>query len=84
MDDKIKRFLDGDRFAKHVGIDLLDVSPGRSVARMTIRDHHRNGVGTVHGGAIVTLADLAFAAAANAAAAGGWGTGRGTCANCSG
>ena len=65
MDNKIKAFLDRDKFARFVGIDLVDVSPGRAVARMTIQDHHRNGVGTVQGGAIVTLADLTFAAAAN-------------------
>jgi acyl-CoA thioesterase len=65
MDNKIKEFLDRDKFARFVGIELVDVTPGRAVARMTIQDHHRNGVGTVQGGAIVTLADLTFAAAAN-------------------
>ena len=65
MDNKIKQFLERDKFARFVGIELVDVSPGRAVARMEIKDHHRNGVGTVQGGAIVTLADLTFAAAAN-------------------
>ena len=65
MEDKIRQFLDRDKFARFVGIDLVDVTPGKAVAKMAIRDHHRNGVGTVQGGAIVTLADLAFAAAAN-------------------
>jgi len=32
---------------------------------MRIEDHHRNGINVVHGGAIFTLADLAFAAASN-------------------
>ena len=65
MDNKIKQFLERDKFARFVGIDLVDVTPGKAVAKMAIQDHHRNGVGTVQGGAIVTLADLAFAAAAN-------------------
>jgi acyl-CoA thioesterase len=32
---------------------------------MTLHPHHWNGMQTVHGGAIFTLADFAFAAAAN-------------------
>jgi acyl-CoA thioesterase len=32
---------------------------------MEICEHHLNGVGTVHGGAIFTLADFAFATACN-------------------
>jgi acyl-CoA thioesterase len=32
---------------------------------MTVEKRHCNGVGTTHGGAIVTLADFAFAAACN-------------------
>ena len=33
---------------------------------MLVEPHHLNGVGTVHGGALFTLADLAFAVACNA------------------
>jgi acyl-CoA thioesterase len=65
MDD-IKRFFDkGDRFAAHNGIEVTDVAEGWAKARLTIRDEHLNGLGTLHGGAIFTLADLALAAAAN-------------------
>ena len=32
---------------------------------MTLHKHHLNGLGTIHGGAIFTLADFVFAAAAN-------------------
>jgi acyl-CoA thioesterase len=32
---------------------------------MEVRNEHLNGIGTVHGGAIFTLADFAFAVAAN-------------------
>ncbi len=32
---------------------------------MEIKENHLNGIGTVHGGAIFTLADFTFAAAAN-------------------
>lgn len=64
MDDIKERFKD-DRFAEYAGIELLEVSKGYSRARMRIEEHHLNGLGTIHGGAIFTLADLAFAAAAN-------------------
>jgi len=59
------RMADNDRFARHVGVELLEISPGRAKARLTIADHHLNGAGMVHGGAIFTLADLVFAAACN-------------------
>jgi acyl-CoA thioesterase len=55
-----------DRFAAAVGVKLVDVEPGRALARLRLRPEHLNGVGVVQGGAIFTLADLAFAAASNA------------------
>ncbi|MCU0917134.1 MAG: PaaI family thioesterase [Planctomycetes bacterium] len=58
-------FFKNDRFARHSGIELLEIGPGRAKAKMAITDSHRNGVNLVHGGAIFTLADLAFAAASN-------------------
>jgi acyl-CoA thioesterase len=64
--EHIKRFFTGDRYAQHSGIELLSVSPGLAVAQMNIQPHHLNAVGSVQGGAIFTLADLAFAAASNA------------------
>ena len=63
--DKVKELLSKDRYARHCGIELVDVGPGTATVRMTIGDEHRNGVGMVHGGAIFTLADFAFAAASN-------------------
>jgi acyl-CoA thioesterase len=62
----IRRYFKNDRFAERADIELLEVSPGRARARMTLSEHHLNGYGTVQGGAIFTLADLAFAAASNA------------------
>ena len=61
----IRDFFKNDRFAAHSGIELLEISEGRAKAKMTIQDCHRNGVDIVHGGAIFTLADLAFAVASN-------------------
>jgi acyl-CoA thioesterase len=64
--DAIKKFFRNDRYAAHSGIELTDVSPGHAKATMNIRDYHLNAGNVVQGGAIFTLADLAFAAAANA------------------
>ena len=61
----IQAFFRKDLFAGFVGIELIEAGEGRARARLTISDHHRNGLGLVHGGAIFTLADLAFAAAVN-------------------
>jgi acyl-CoA thioesterase len=60
-----RTLLEGDRFAAHCGISLVAVSPGLARARMELDARHLNGVGIVQGGAIFTLADFAFAAAAN-------------------
>ncbi len=58
-------FAENDHFAHHCGITLVEVKPGWARAKMDIQPHHMNGAKTVHGGAIFTLADFTFAAAAN-------------------
>jgi acyl-CoA thioesterase len=62
----LRRYFKNDRFAARANIELLEVSPGYARAKMPLNEqHHLNGYGTVQGGAIFTLADLAFAAASN-------------------
>jgi acyl-CoA thioesterase len=61
----IKEYLKKDQFAARNNIELLEAANGHAKARMTLQPHHWNGYGTVHGGAIFTLADFAFAAACN-------------------
>jgi len=63
--EKIKKYFKKDNFAEYVGIELVEVKLGYAVAKLTINRNHLNGLGTVQGGALFTLADLAFAAAAN-------------------
>ena len=58
-------FANHDLFARHAGIELVEVAPGRSVVRMAVQPFHFNAANTVHGGAIFTLADFAFAVASN-------------------
>lgn len=61
----IQEFLQGDKFALLAGVELLEVGSGYAKARMEIQPMHLNGGGVCQGGAIFTLADLAFAAATN-------------------
>ncbi len=64
--DKIKDFFtEQDRFARHIGIELIKVEAGKAWAKLDIQPCHMNGAKTVHGGAIFTLADFAFAVASN-------------------
>jgi len=54
-----------DRFARSLGIELLELEPGRSRAGMTLTADMVNGLGLSHGAAIFALADFAFATACN-------------------
>ena len=65
--DTFKRAIENDKFAQHTGIELVTISPGYALTRIKIEDKHLNGLGFVQGGVIFTLADVAFAAAANEA-----------------
>jgi acyl-CoA thioesterase len=55
----------GDRASQALGIEILDVQPGRATAAMTVRPDMTNGHDICHGGMIFTLADTAFAFACN-------------------
>ena len=61
--DFLKNYFSRDAFAALCGIELVDAEDGFAQARMRIQNHHLNGLNRVHGGALFTLADLAFAAA---------------------
>ena len=63
--EAIKHFFKNDQFARRSEIELLTVSPGYATAKMKVHPHHMNALKTVQGGAIFTLADFTFAAAAN-------------------
>ncbi|MDD2539884.1 MAG: PaaI family thioesterase [Desulfuromonadaceae bacterium] len=65
MQELKKFFSTEDKFARHSGIELVDAGSGWAKASMKIAPFHLNGARTVHGGAIFTLADFAFAVASN-------------------
>lgn len=54
-----------DTASRDMGMELVDIGPGRARLRMTVRDDMVQGHGTAHGGALFTLADSAFAFACN-------------------
>lgn len=63
--DSVKRFVENDQYAKHLGIEMLEYGQGRAKARMDVKQHHLNSAGMLHGGAIFSLADAVFSAASN-------------------
>lgn len=58
-------FIERDLYAKHLGIEIIDFSKGTAKAKMNIKSHHLNSMKSVHGGAIFSLADAAFAVTSN-------------------
>ena len=54
-----------DRYAALTGIEIVEAGKGYCKTRLTIEDKHLNAANIVQGGAIFTLADLAFAVASN-------------------
>ncbi len=63
--EKLKNYLQNDRFAAAAGIKILELEDGYCKAMLTIEEQHLNAAKVIQGGAIFTLADLAFAGAAN-------------------
>jgi len=63
--EHIREFFTGDLFARHCGVEIVDVQPGYARTKMVVQPFHLNGVRVAQGGAIFTLADLAFALACN-------------------
>ncbi len=66
--EEIKEKLNrDDRFCRYNGMQIDVIRPGYAEAVMEITENKLNGLGIAQGGAIFTLADLAFAGASNAA-----------------
>lgn len=57
--------LQRDPTMQALGLVLLESAPGRAVVRLQTEGRHLNAAGVVHGGVLFTLADGAFAVAAN-------------------
>ena len=58
-------FFKNDHFAVLTGIEIIEAKKGYCKAQLKITEKHLNAANVVQGGAIFTLADLAFAVASN-------------------
>jgi len=63
--DEARSIFAGDRYAALTGVEIVEAGTGYCKARLTIEDRHLNAANVIQGGAIFTLADLAFAVASN-------------------
>ncbi|GAA2008173.1 hydroxyphenylacetyl-CoA thioesterase PaaI [Catenulispora subtropica] len=57
--------FDSDKASAGLGIELVELAPGRAVARMRVTASMLNGHAIGHGGYVFLLADTAFALACN-------------------
>lgn len=62
---RMREIISADPFARHMGIELVELRPGYSRMSMHITEDMANFHGMTHGAAIFALADAAFAAACN-------------------
>jgi acyl-CoA thioesterase len=60
-----RQLFDADSFASMIGVEILEYGQGRARVALDAQGEHLNGFGSVHGGAIFSLADEAFALACN-------------------
>lgn len=64
--NEVREAFYGDAFATQTtGVELLEIGPCYTKCRLQLSEKHLNAIGTAMGGAIYTLADFAFAVAAN-------------------
>lgn len=54
-----------DKFAKHLGMQIVEVAKGYAKTKLTIQQDFLNGLDLAHGGVIFSLVDYAFALASN-------------------
>ena len=47
-------------YAGMIGMEVVDAAPGRAVVEMEAASGHHNPIGTVHGGALCSIADTAM------------------------
>ena len=63
--EQARAFFQKDRFAAGSGMTVEEVSPGRAVISLCLTEAHRNAVGGVMGGVLLTMADFACAVASH-------------------
>lgn len=62
----VMRMFEQDAFSQWLGVEVVEVSVGRCVLTMTMREEMANGFGTAHGGIVFAFSDTALAFCTNA------------------
>lgn len=63
--ERVRELFKNDRFATEAGAVIEDIDDHYAKVSLAIDEHHKNAAGGVMGGVYFTLADFAFAVAAN-------------------
>jgi acyl-CoA thioesterase len=61
----VNKMMGADWFSQWLGIEVMNISPGKCTLKMTIRKEMLNGFAIAHGGITYSLADSALAFASN-------------------
>lgn len=62
---RLGELIAADRYAQHLGLELIGAAAGTATVRMRVAAHHINFNGRCHGGAIFSLGDTALGLACN-------------------
>ena len=63
--EQVREFFSNDIYATETGAYIEEIDENYSKVSLVLNDHHKNAVGGIMGGVYFTLADFAFAVAAN-------------------
>jgi len=55
---RIEKYLERQKFMKHIGFSLDVIKPGVTEGSLKVRDIHKQQKGLLHGGVIATIADI--------------------------
>jgi len=56
--EKILKLLENQHFMHFVGMKITEIAEGKVSGELTLKQHHQQQTGLVHGGVILSLADL--------------------------
>ena len=56
--EAMQQFLDQDRYARYLGVEIIECREGVAKAKLKLRENHLNSVNTVHGGATTAAGSL--------------------------
>lgn len=63
--DEVRKLFENDRFATETGAVINEIGDFYAKCSLKLEERHKNALGAVMGGVSFTLADFAFAVAAN-------------------